>query len=253
MSDSDVLLRASGVKKHFGGVRAVDGMDIEVRRGQIAGLIGPNGAGKTTFFHCLSGFIQAGEGTVTFDGTDISGWPIHKTSTRGLVRTFQLESALERMTVLENVMLAEAGQQGERLWGALRRGKIAHAEAELRQRAADVIEFFGLTRLTDEFAGNLSGGQKKLVDLARALMLKPQMMLLDEPMAGVNPTLRGQIMERIEALRDDGMTVLLVEHDMHTVFGHCDHVVVMAEGKKLAEGDAETVRDDPRVREAYLG
>ncbi len=246
-----VELTAHGIDKRFGGIVAVDGMGISVEHGSITGLIGPNGAGKSTFFDCISGHQRADAGQVTFNGESIAGWPIHRVARRGLVRTFQLESALEGMTLRENLMLA--GSQDEHVWFALSK-RLRATEPDNRRNADDMLAFFGLDHLSDAYAGNLSGGQKKLLDLARALMLQPRMLLLDEPMAGVNPTLRKQIMQRIVELRDDrDLTVLLVEHDMHTVFGHCDHIVVMAEGKHLAEGDAASVRADPRVREAYLG
>lgn len=248
------LLRASGVSKRFGGVRAVDGMDITVRAGEVVGLIGPNGAGKSTFFDCLSGFRRPDQGEVVFEQERVDGWPMHRIARRGLVRTFQLESALERMPVMDNLLLAGAAQSGETLWGALRKKRVAAQEEALTERAQEMLAFFGLDHLASEYAGNLSGGQKKLLDLARATMLEPRMLLLDEPVAGINPVLRKQIMARIAALRDErGLTVLLVEHDMHTVFGNCDRVVVMSEGRKLAEGTGQEIRTDPRVREAYLG
>ncbi len=250
----DVILRARGVVKHFGGIHAVDGMDLDITPGTITALIGPNGAGKSTFFNCLSGFYPVDSGTVTFQGDDVTRQPMHRLARRGLVRTFQLTRALERMTVLENMMLAPPNQPGEKLRGSLLWWRTRLDEKRIQAEADEVLEFFRLSHLADEYAGALSGGQKKLLDLARALMVRPTMMLLDEPMAGVNPTLGRQIMKRIEELRQDrDMTFLIVEHDMETVFGYCDPVIVMAEGRKLAEGSPDAVRNNPAVQEAYLG
>lgn len=250
----DVILSARGLVKHFGGIHAVDGMDLDVRRGSLTALIGPNGAGKSTCFNCLSGYYPVDAGTVMFEGRDVTRQPMYRLARRGLVRTFQLTRALERMTVLENLMLAPPGQAGEKLRGSLLWWRTRRDERRLQDEADQALGFFKLSHLADEYAGALSGGQKKLLDLARALMVQPTMMLLDEPMAGVNPSLGKQIMGRIEQLRQErGMTFLIVEHDMETVFGFCDPVIVMADGRKLAEGPPETVRNDPVVQEAYLG
>ncbi len=255
MADDDTpLLRAQGIRKAFGGLVAVDGMDIDVAAGEVVGLIGPNGAGKSTFFNCLSGFHIPEAGQAVFDGQDVTRLPMHRTARLGLVRTFQITRALARMTVHENLMLAPKGQVGERLAGAFAFRRWKRQEDDLSERVDETLERFDLAHLADEYAGALSGGQKKLLELARALMIDPRMMLLDEPMAGVNPTLAGRLMKRILELRDDhGMTFLLVEHDMETVFQHCDRVVVMAEGRNLADGSPDDIQGNTDVQEAYLG
>lgn len=252
--DTTPLLRARGIRKAFGGLVAVDGMDIDVDAGEIVGLIGPNGAGKSTFFHCLSGFHIPEAGEAVFDGDDVTRLPMHRTARLGLVRTFQITRALARMTVHENLMLGPKGQVGEGLLGAFAFRRWKRQEREFAQRVDETLDRFELASLADEYAGALSGGQKKLLELARALMMDPRMMLLDEPMAGVNPTLAKRLMERIVELRDEqGMTFLLVEHDMETVFAYCDRVVVMAEGRKLAEGTPQEIQENAEVQEAYLG
>lgn len=255
---SDALLVARGVKKHFDGIRAVDGMDIDVHRGAIVGLIGPNGAGKTTFFNVCAGRLRADAGRIWFDGEPIENLPPYQVARRGLVRTFQITRALARMTVLDNLLLAPAGQIGERLWAPfipfVHRPRIRAQERKFRAKAEDLLEFFDLDHLRDEYAGTLSGGQRKLLELARVLMLDPKMLLLDEPVAGVNPTLAQSIIEGIHELRERrDLTILLVEHDMDTVMNNCEHIVVMADGRKLTEGTPDEVQSDPIVIDAYLG
>ncbi len=251
------LLEARDVVKRFGGVTAVDGMGIRVEKGEIVGLIGPNGAGKTTFFNCLAGFCTPGAGSIIFDGREIAGNPPHKVSQAGLARTFQLARTLARMSVLENTMLAAQHQRGESLWRALALGPIGALhkdEARVRERALEVLAIFGLTHMKDAYAGSLSGGQRKLLELARALMTEPKLMLLDEPMAGVNPSLGRDISRKILELREDhGMTFLIIEHDMETVMTLSDRVTVMAEGSLLAEGTPHEVRTNRAVIDAYLG
>lgn len=254
----DVLLRADGVRKHFDGLRAVDGMDLGVEAGAIVGLIGPNGAGKTTFFNCLTGRHRPDAGRIWFAGDRIERLPPHRTARLGLVRTFQLPRALARMTVLENLLVAPKGQVGEHLWAPLTpfvgRPAIARQEHGLRVRADGLLEIFDLDHLREEYAGTLSGGQQKLIELARALMLEPMMLLLDEPMAGVNPTLAGHLMDLIHRVRRErDLTILLIEHDMETVMENCERVVVMAEGRNLFEGTPEEVQENPAVIDAYLG
>ncbi len=241
-------LVATGIVKHFGGIKAVDGMDITVEPATITGLIGPNGAGKSTFFDCLSGATSPDAGRVVLDGRNISGWPLHKTARIGMVRTFQLTRPLARMSVRENLLLTPQ-QAGQDVVGAL----LGRRSSGIQERADEVLNFLRLNALADDYAGSLSGGQKKLLDLARALMLDPAILLLDEPMAGVNPSLGRDIMERIQRLRREGRTFLIVEHDMEAVFANCDPIHVMAQGRPLASGDAEEIRNNPIVQEAYLG
>ncbi len=252
------MLRARGVVKHFGGIRAVDGMSMEIHPGELVGLIGPNGAGKTTFFNVIAGDPKPDEGVIVFDGEEVQGLAPYKTARKGLVRTFQLTRTLARMTVLENAMLAPKGQLGEHVWAPfvpfIARPRIQREEASIRDKAEELLAFFDLEHVMHDYAGALSGGQRKLLELARALMLEPKMLLLDEPMAGVNPSLAKRLMERIHEVREAmGVTILLIEHDMETVMTHCERVIVMAQGKKLAEGSPEEVREDERVIDAYLG
>jgi len=250
------LLSVRDLRKRFGGITAVDGVSFDVAPGTMTGLIGPNGAGKSTTFNLITGIHRPDAGRIHFGGRDITGRRPNEVATRGLVRTFQIARELAEMTVLENVVLAPQGQRGEALWRAVlpgaRRGVMAD-EHELREEAWETLEFFELDHLAEEYAGSLSGGQRKLLELARVMMADPRMILLDEPLAGVNPTLERRLLERLADLRDEGHTFLLVEHDMDVIMNHCDPVIVMHQGRVLAEGSPEAVRDDERVLEAYLG
>jgi neutral amino acid transport system ATP-binding protein len=249
------LLEVDGLVRSFGGIRAVDGASLRVRRGSITALIGPNGAGKTTLFHVVTGFLRPEAGRVHFDGRPVAGLPPHRLARMGLVRTFQITKALARMPVVDNVMLAAPDQPGERLWGLLLRpGSARRREREVRAEALGLLELFELARLADEYAGTLSGGQRKLLELARALMTRPRLLMLDEPMAGINRTLGASLLEHIERLRAErGMSFLYIEHDMDVVMGHSDRVIVMAEGRVIADGEPGEVRADRRVIDAYLG
>ena len=251
----DRILVVADVHKHFGGIRAVQGATLDVRRGSVTALIGPNGAGKTTLFHLITGFIRAEHGDVRYDGASIVRLPPYKIARRGLVRTFQLTKTLAAMTVLDNVLLAAPDQPGERLTGLVTRpGTVRRREREWRERALELLEIFKLRDKADHYAGTLSGGQRKLLELARALMLQPRLVLLDEPMAGVNPSLGRQLLEHMQTLRADlGVTFVFIEHDMEVVMGHADRVVVMAQGQVIAEGPPAAVRKDQRVIDAYLG
>ncbi|WP_284013867.1 ABC transporter ATP-binding protein [Halobaculum litoreum] len=244
------------LRKTFGGITAVDGASFSVEEGSLTGLIGPNGAGKSTTFNCITGVHTPTSGSVTFRGNDITGMAPHQIARQGLVRTFQIARELPDMTVLENMMLAPQGQSGERLSHAilpgLRDGVVAEEE-ELLERAWQQLEFFEIDHLAEEYAGNLSGGQRKLLEMARALMTDPSMVLLDEPLAGVNPTLEEKLLDRIHELRERGNTFLFVEHDMDVIMDNCEHVIVMHQGRVLAEGTPEQVTSDERVVEAYLG
>jgi branched-chain amino acid transport system ATP-binding protein len=251
-----VPLRVEGLEKRFGGIVAVDGVSFSVEDGSLTGLIGPNGAGKSTTFDLITGVQRADAGHVYFKGEDVTGRRPFEMAGRGLVRTFQITRELTEMTVLENVMLAPPAQRGETLWRAVtpgaRRGVIDQERA-LRERAWETLEFFELDGLAEEHAGNLSGGQRKLLEMARVLMTDPDVVLLDEPLAGVNPTLSNQLITRIHDLREEGLTFLLVEHDMDVVMNHCDPVIVMHQGRVIAEGTPEEIRDDEEVLGAYLG
>ena len=252
---ADIILETRDVHMHFGGLRAVDGMDLEVERGTLTAIIGPNGAGKTTFFNVLAGALHATSGAIAFDGRDVTKLAAHRRCRLGLARTFQITRPFQRMSVLENVMVSGPAQVGERMWAPLLAGpRVTEQEADVREAAMAQLRFLGLDALADEYAGALSGGQKKLLELARALMTEPKLILLDEPMAGVNPTLAKKIMEKIAQLRAErGLTFLLIEHDLDTVFRNCDPIVVMAQGKELAVGDAAAIRANQHVVDAYLG
>jgi branched-chain amino acid transport system ATP-binding protein len=249
-------LRVENLKKRFGGIVAVDGASFDVEAGSLTGLIGPNGAGKSTTFNCIAGALTPTSGKVYFQGEDITGMRPEQIANRGLVRTFQIARALSEMTVLENLMLAPKGQVGEKLSRSVlpgaRRGVIEQ-EREIRERVWETLEFFEIDHLAHEEAGNLSGGQQKLLEMSRAMMTDPAMLLLDEPMAGVNPTLEDKLLERIHALREDGYTFLLVEHDMDVIMENCERVIVMHQGDILADGNPESIRSNDQVIEAYLG
>jgi neutral amino acid transport system ATP-binding protein len=241
------------VVRAFDGVRAVDGASLEVEAGSITGLIGPNGAGKSTLFNCISGFLRPQAGRVLLDGKRIDRRRPHRIARAGLVRTFQTPRALTRMTVLENVMLAARRHRGERLAGSLA-PSARRREREVRARAAELLELVRLDGHAAALAGTLSGGERKLLELVRALMAEPRILLLDEPMAGVSPTLRVELLEHILALRErDGITLLIVEHDLDFVMRASDRVIVMNGGRVITQGSPDDVRADERVIDAYLG
>jgi ABC-type branched-subunit amino acid transport system ATPase component len=248
------LLEVSGLVRSFGGVQAVSDATFLVRPGTITGLIGPNGAGKSTVIDLISGRTRPDRGSVRFEGLDITNRPPHEVSRCGIIRTFQKANVFGRLTVLENLLLGARPWHGERLLQALwRRASWTSSEAELVQRAFEILARFGLERLANDYAGALSGGQKRLVELMRALMAEPKMLLLDEPMAGVNPTLALSISEHLEELRGEGMTMLMVEHELRWVDRLCDPVVVMARGGVLAEGSMAQLQENQDVVDAYLG
>ncbi|MFC4437870.1 MULTISPECIES: ABC transporter ATP-binding protein [Natrialbaceae] len=251
-----VVLRVSNLEKRFGGIVAVDGAGFEVKRGTITGLIGPNGAGKSTVFNLITGVYKLDSGRVIFEGEDVTGLQPHQLVDRGLVRTFQISRMLSGMTVLENMLLAFDDQLGESLWCTVVpsvRRSIVEQERELLERAWETLELFEIDHLAHEDASNLSGGQRKLLELARALLTDPEMLLLDEPMAGVNPTLEKKLLERIHELRSQGYTFLLVEHDMDVIMNNCETVIVMHQGRVLSRGSPQEIQEDERVIDAYLG
>jgi branched-chain amino acid transport system ATP-binding protein len=243
------------LRVRFGGVHAVDGASFTVRPRSVTALIGPNGAGKTTAFNLITGFIPAHGGTVLLDGRDVSGASPDAIARLGMVRTFQLTRVLGKMTVLENAMLAAPDQPGEGLATALLRPRRwRRREAEVREEAREMLREVGIERQADDYAATLSGGQRKLLELARALMTRPRLVLLDEPMAGVNPTLGQRLLDYLGRLRADrGLTVLFVEHDMDVVMGVSDEVIVMAQGRVIATGSPDEVRGNAQVIDAYLG
>ena len=249
----DPILVADSVTRRFGGLTAVDVDHLEVQRGAITALIGPNGAGKTTFFNLITGFDKADTGTWAFDGLRLDGLHAHKIARIGMVRTFQLTKALSRLRVIDNMMLGATGQVGESFFRSLVHPLWRDQEAANTERADELLERFNLAQMRDEYAGELSGGQRKLLEMARALMSRPRLLMLDEPMAGVNPALAQTIIGHVQSLRDDGLTVVFVEHDMDVVREISDWVVVMAEGAVIAEGRHSTIVTDQQVIDAYLG
>ncbi len=248
------LLAATGLAKSFGGVKAVDNAQIEVAKGSITGLIGPNGAGKTTLFNLLSNFIRSDRGRVIFDGEPIQQLQPYQIAQQGMVRTFQVARTLSRLSVMENMLLAAQKQTGENFWQVwLRSPQVKKEEKQLRVEAIALLESVGLAHMANEYAGALSGGQRKLLEMARALMTQPKLILLDEPAAGVNPTLINQICDRILAWNREGMTFLIIEHNMDVIMSLCDRVWVLAEGRNLADGTPAEIQRNSQVLEAYLG
>lgn len=253
VSKVDPIVTIDGVSRHFGGLTAVDVEHLEIPRGAITALIGPNGAGKTTLFNLLTGFDKPDTGSWTFEGKSLAGIPAFKVAQMGQVRTFQLTKALSLLTVLENMKLGAKDQRGEKLLYSLFPFLWKAKEAEIEAKAMDLLKRFKLDAKKDDFAASLSGGQRKLLEMARALMTDPVLVMLDEPMAGVNPALTQSLLEHVLGLKKEGMTVLFVEHDMHMVRHIADWVIVMAEGKVVAEGPADQVMKNPAVIDAYLG
>lgn len=248
------LLSIRDVSLHFGGVQALAGASFDIARGTLTGLIGPNGAGKTTLFNCISGLYRPTGGGIVFDDRTITGLAPERITTRGLIRTFQLARGFARMTVFDHLLLYGQHQPGEALLaGLLGDRRATEREAQLQEKAWAIARRLKLEQIVDALPGNISGGQKKLLEIGRALMTDPQMLLLDEPMAGVNPTLVNEIGDHLLALQQEGLTILLIEHDMPLIRRLCDEVVVMADGAFMARGDFDHIAGDARVQEAYLG
>jgi branched-chain amino acid transport system ATP-binding protein len=253
VAKNDPILVADGLTRRFGGLTAVSVAHCEIERGAVTALIGPNGAGKTTFFNLLTGFDRPDSGTWSFDGQPLDGLTSYRIARRGMVRTFQLTRALARLTVIDNMRLGAPGQTGEGFLRALWRPGWRRQEEDVTERADALLARFNLAHMRDEFAGELSGGQRKLLEMARALMCDPRLLMLDEPMAGVNPALAQTIIGHVRELRDGGLTVVFVEHDMDVVRTVSDWVVVMSAGEIIAEGRHASIVTDPRVIDAYLG
>jgi len=248
------ILQIRDLIRGFGALRAVDGVTLDIAPGTITGLIGPNGAGKSTVFELISGGLKPQSGEIVFDGKRIDGLSPDRIFRAGLARTFQIPRPFPRMTVLENAMLAPCDQPGERFWNNwVRGGAVARAERMARDKAMGLLEFTGLAAKANELAGVLSGGQQKLLELARVLMVEPRLILLDEPAAGVNPALLEDIIERIATLHARGIGFLIVEHNMDMVARLCRPVIVLAQGRVIFEGEPDALRRDPRVLDAYLG
>jgi neutral amino acid transport system ATP-binding protein len=254
VQQTDSLLKATKLSKSFGGIKAVNDAHIEVNRGSITGLIGPNGAGKTTLFNLLSNFIKADSGSILFDNQPIHALPSHQIATKGFIRTFQVARVLSRLSVLENMLLATPNQTGEnffKVW--FQQSKLRSEEKANREQAMQILESVGLAAKAYDYAGALSGGQRKLLEMARTLMTNPKLILLDEPAAGVNPTLINQICEHIVDWNRQGISFLVIEHNMDVIMSLCDRVWVLAEGTNLAEGTPEEIQNNESVLEAYLG
>jgi branched-chain amino acid transport system permease protein len=247
------VLQVRDIVRDFGGVMAVAGAGFDITEGRITGLIGPNGAGKSTLVNIISGAIKPRSGSIFFNGHDITNESVLEIARRGIVRTFQLSSEFGKLTVLENLLVAAPGQVGESFWGALRGERYwREQERRLVLQVRELLERFGMSSTEEEYAGNLSGGQRRLVEIMRGLMAKPKLLLLDEPLAGVNPSLAQDIMGYLEDLRDEGLTMLMVEHDLGAVERVCDPVIVMAQGKVLAQGTLSDLRKQQEVLDAYF-
>ena len=249
------MITVENLHRHFGGFRAVDGASLTIRKGSITGLIGPNGAGKSTLFNVIAGRLPPTSGRVLMEGRDITGLPPHELFAQGMLRTFQIAHEFGSMTVRENLMMVPGNQTGETLWNAwFKRGQIAREEAALRDKADEVLEFLTISHIADQKASQISGGQKKLVELGRTMMVDAKIVFLDEVGAGVNRTLLNTIGDAILRLnRERGYTFCVIEHDMDFIARLCDPVICMAEGKVLAQGTVDQVKNDERVIEAYLG
>jgi branched-chain amino acid transport system permease protein len=247
------LLVATDIHRHFEGLHAVDGVSIDVPPGKITGLIGPNGAGKSTFLAVLAGTLPASSGDIVFDGRDVTAWPAYKRARNGLVRTFQLPSEFARLTVLENLLVAAPNNKGDSLFGALMGKRYWMGdERRLVEDARVLLKRFGMSAKESDYAGNMSGGQKRLIEIMRALMLRPRLLLLDEPMSGVHPKIVLEIQRYLQDLRAEGITILMVEHELHMVERLCDSVVVMAQGKVIGSGTMATLRRQREIVDAYL-
>ncbi|WP_209019639.1 ABC transporter ATP-binding protein [Halorussus marinus] len=254
--DRSTPLEVEGLRKTFGGIVAVDDVSFEVEKGTLTGLIGPNGAGKSTTFNLITGMHDPDDGAVRFNGEDITGLAPHEIANRGLARTFQIARELEEMTVLENMMLAPKGQVGESLWRSVTpglRNDVRSQELDQLERVWEVLDFFEIDHLAEEYAGNLSGGQRKLLEMGRALLTDPDVLLLDEPFAGVNPSLEKRLLAHVHELREQGYTFLIVEHDMDLIMNNCERVIVMHQGRILKDGTPTEVKQSEDVIEAYLG
>lgn len=248
------LLRVENVSKSFGGIRAVDRCSLSVDSQSVVGLIGPNGAGKSTLFSVIMGVYTPDSGRVLFRGEEIGGLPPYEVVSRGVAKTFQIPREFHAITVLENLLFCAVDRYGETLGlSLLGTGSVWREETKLTERAHEILRLVDLDHLADEPAANLSGGQKKLLELARALMMNPQIVLLDEPVAGINPVLSAKLLALIQELRSQGKTFFLIEHDMDVIFQNCDRVIVMHQGRVIAEGEPGQVRSDPVVVESYLG
>jgi len=249
------MLEVRNITKSFGGIKAVADCTLAVAEGSITGLIGPNGAGKTTLFNLITGHYRPDNGQVHFQGRDITGMAPHRIFQQKIYRTFQITREFSMMTVLENLMIMPDLQAGEKIWNTwFRPGSVRSQEREIMDKALEVLEFIELIDLKNEYAGSLSGGQKKLLEIARSMMADPEMVLLDEPGAGINPTLMNKLIANIKTLCEEkGITFFLIEHDMDLVMNLCNPVIVMSEGAKLAEGTPQEIKNDERVLEAYLG
>ncbi len=242
------------VRKHFGGVKAVDGCSMEIEDQSITGLIGPNGAGKSTLFSVIAGLLRPDIGEIRFNGHRLDGLPAHKVVKHGIVKTFQIPREFENITVLENLMLACQDHPGESLWRVLLQSrKVAAKEREVEEKAMGVLEMLEIDHLAGEMAKNLSGGQLKLLELGRAVMTDPDLVLLDEPVAGINRVLTEKLLKRLDEMRHEGRTFFLIEHDMDVVMNRCDYIIVMHEGRKLAEGTSSEVKSNQSVIDSYLG
>jgi len=251
--DDRPMLIANDVRRHFEGMHAVDGVSLEVARGKITGLIGPNGAGKSTFLAVLAGTLPASGGTIVFDGDDITRMPAFRRARRGLVRTFQLPSEFARLTVLENLLVAAPRHRGDSLWGALLGPRYwIQDERRLVDEARELLRRFGMSAKESDYAWQMSGGQKRLLEIMRALMLRPRCLLLDEPMSGVHPRVIDEIRYYLQSLRADGLTILMVEHELHLVEELCDSVFVMAQGKLIGSGTMASLRRQREIVDAYL-